>query len=117
MDTRQYKESRTFVPYVMLQRLLELQAWDRTQDCNNNDKDAVNAGIANAADFYKINGYAKELYNYPYKKDEDDGWYVTNKWMVDRFGMKQIIVDNNAKGYIETCYNVDYRTLNKRIHK
>jgi hypothetical protein len=119
MDTEAIiKESRTFVPIrYVAEALGATVAWDpNTKTVIITTKDAVNAGIANAADFYKINpDMPKELYNYPYKKDEDDGWYATNKWMVDRFGMKQINEwTNNAKGYIETCYNVDYRTLNKK---
>jgi ribosomal protein S17E len=119
MDTEAIiKESRTFVPIrYVAEGLGAAVAWDpNTMTVIITTKDAVNADIVNAADFYKINpDMPKELYTYPYKKRDFDDWYATNKWMVDRFGTKQIKEwTNNAKGYIETCYNVDYRTLNKK---
>ena len=119
MDTKAIiKDGRTFVPIrYVAEELGATVGWDpNTRTVIITTKDATNADIPNAADFYKINpDMPKELYNYPYKKDPVDGWYATNKWMVDRFGMKKINEwADEAKSYIETCYNVDYRTLNKK---
>ena len=119
MDTKAIiKEDRTFVPIrYVAEELGATVGWDpNTRTVIITTQDAANAGIPNAADFYKINpDMPKELYNYPYKKDELDGWYATNKWMVERYGMGYVKEwANEAKGYIETCYNVDYRTLNKK---
>ena len=119
MDTEAIiKEGRTFVPIrYVAEELGATVGWDpNTRTVIITTKDAANADIPNAADFYKINpDMPKELYNYPYKKRRVDEWYATNKWMVDRFGLNQVKEwYNTAKGYIETCYNVDYRTLNKK---
>ena len=119
MDTKAIiKEDRTFVPIrYVAEELGSTVGWDpNTRTVIITTQDAANAAIPNAADFYKINpDIPKELYNYPYKKAPLDEWYETNKWLVNRFGIKKVEEwANNAKGYIETCYNVDYRTLNKR---
>jgi len=119
MDTKAIiKDGRTCVPIrYVAEELGATVGWaPSTSTVIITTQDATNADIPNAADFYKINpDMPKELYNYPYKKDEVDGLYATNKWMVERFGMKKIKEwADEAKGYIETCYNVDYRTLNKK---
>ena len=118
MDTEAIlKDGRTFVPIrYVAEELGATVGWaPSTSTVIITTQDAVNADIPNAADFYKINpDMPKELYNYPYKKRDFDGWYATNKWMVDRLGLKQVREwADEAKGYIETCYNMDYRTLNK----
>jgi len=119
MDTEAIiKEDRTFVPIrYVAEALGATVGWDAsTKTVIITTGGAVNTEIPNAADFYKINpDMPKELYNYPYKKDRLDDWYATNNWVVDRFGMKQVTEwTNNAKGYMETCYNVDYRSFNKK---
>ncbi|OPZ92387.1 MAG: hypothetical protein BWY74_01604 [Firmicutes bacterium ADurb.Bin419] len=118
MDTEAIiKEGRTFVPIrYVAEALGATVGWNAsTKTVIITTGGAVNTDIPNAADFYKINpDMPKELYYYPYKKDKIDGWYATNKWMVDRYGMKLIKEwVNNAKGYMETCYSVDYRDFNK----
>ena len=118
MDTEAIiKDGRTFVPIrYVAEELGATVGWDPNTSTVIITQNASNADIPNAADFYKINpDIPKELYNYPYKKDPVDGLYATNKWMVDRFGMKKIKEwTEEAKSYMETCYNVDYRTLNKK---
>ena len=119
MDTKAIiKDGRTFVPIrYVAEELGATVGWDpNTRTVIITTQDATNAGIPNAADFYKINpDIPKELYNYPYKKRRVDEWYATNKWMVDKYGVRYIKEwADEAKGYIETCYNVDYRTLNKK---
>ena len=119
MDTEAIlKDGRTFVPIrYVAEELGATVGWaPSTSTVIITTQDAVNADMPNAADFYKINpDIPKELYNYPYKKDPYDGWYGTNKWMVERFRLKSIKeTSDEAKGYIETCYNVDYRAFNKK---
>ena len=119
MDTKAIiKDGRTFVPIrYVAEELGATVGWDpNTKTVIITTQDSVNVDIPNAADFYKINpDMPKELYNYPYKKDPYDGWYATNKWLVDTYGLKLVKEWNDtAKGYIETCYNVDYRNFNKK---
>ncbi|WP_010250285.1 copper amine oxidase N-terminal domain-containing protein [Acetivibrio cellulolyticus] len=119
MDTEAIiKESRTFVPIRYVAEGLGAKVgWNpNTKTVIITTEAAINADIPNAADYYKINpDMPKELYTYEYRKDSHSGWYATNKWMVDRYGVKTVTdFMNVGKGYIETCYNVDYRTFDKK---
>ncbi len=115
MDTKAIiKDDRTFVPIRYVAEGLGAKVgWnDGTKTViitTGNDKSYVQ-------DFYKVNpDMPEELYMYEYKLDPFEGKrYETNKWMVNTFGTNEITeLMGIAKGYIETCYNVDYRTLDK----
>ncbi len=115
MDTKAIiKEDRTFVPIRYVAEGLGAKVgWnDGTKTViitTGNDKSYVQ-------DFYKVNpDMPEELYTYEYKLDPFEGkYYETNKWMVNRFGVNAITDRMNiAKDYMEICYNVDYKTLDK----
>jgi hypothetical protein len=115
MDTKAIlKADRTFVPIRFV-----AEALGATVGWNNSTRTVIiiiNKNIvgAKAEDFYKINpDMPKELYTYPYRK-KYDGWYATNQFLVGKYGPKQIEGWMKiAKDYMENCYTVDYKTLNK----
>ena len=56
-----------------------------------------------------------ELYTYDYTKRSFDGFYQTNKWLVNKYGVSQVTEwMDTAKDYMETCYTVDYKTYNNQ---
>ncbi|RCX13021.1 S-layer family protein [Anaerobacterium chartisolvens] len=64
---------------------------------------------------YRINpDIPQELYEYEYRKSEITGFIGSNKWSVERYGLKKVTEFMNiGKRYMETFYNVDYRTYDK----
>jgi len=114
MDTKAIiSESRTFVPIRYIAEGLGAKVgWDDVT------KTVIITTVAQKSydkDFYRINPeMPEELYTYEYKKRSSDNWYATNNWLVNRYGLNKMINWMNlAKDYIETCYTVDYRTLNQ----
>jgi hypothetical protein len=72
--------------------------------------------VVNSGNFYKINpNIPQELYQYAYREDSPNGATLkTNKVMVEEWGIVNITEWMNiAKGYMESVYNVDYKTYNK----
>lgn len=116
MDTKAIiKDSRTFVPIRYVAEGLGAKVgW------NANTKTVIittggDVIKSYSKDYYRINPeMPEELYTYEYRKGKYEGFYETNKWMVDTHGISQVTEWMDiAKGYVETCYNVDYRTIKK----
>lgn len=119
MDTKAIiKDDRTYVPIRYVAESL-----GATVGWNANTKTVIittgkNTDKSYVEDFYKINpDMPEELYTYEYRKDQFDGFYATNKWLVDRYGVRQVTQWMNiAKDYMETCYNIDYRNFDKNAY-
>ena len=117
MDTKAIiKDDRTYVPIrYVAESLGATVGWNANTNSviittgTNTDKSYVE-------DFYKINpDMPQELYTYEYKKRDFDGFYETNKWLVDKYGISQVTKwMNTAKDYMETSYTVDYRSFEKQ---
>ncbi|MFZ5989803.1 MAG: copper amine oxidase N-terminal domain-containing protein [Bacillota bacterium] len=114
MDTKAViAQNRTFVPVRFVSEALGAEVlWNAstyTVIITTKDQSSLEQKV------YKVNpNIPKELYEYEYRKREWDGEYATNKWMVENYGESQVTEWMNiGKGYMESFYNVDYRSYDK----
>lgn len=113
MDTKAIvKYNRTFVPirYVAegLGSKVDWNGKTRTVIITTSKEKFVD-GV------YKVNpDIPKELYQYDYREKVFQDEPQSNKAIIEFSGIKKVTeLMNEAKGYMETFYNVDYKTYNK----
>ncbi|GKX31183.1 hypothetical protein SH1V18_36630 [Vallitalea longa] len=112
MDTQAIlKDSRTYVPVRFVSEAMGASVeWDNTNSI---------VSITLERDIVDLEGMTNEeiiqqLQEYPCIENYFTNRIENNEWMVDRYGedkVKEFV--ETGKNYMETFYNVDYRTYNK----
>ncbi|MCT4686678.1 copper amine oxidase N-terminal domain-containing protein [Vallitalea sp.] len=112
MDTQAIlKDSRTYVPVRFVSEAMGANVeWDNTN---------YTVIITLKRDTVDLEGMTNEeiiqqLQEYPYQENNFTKRIENHEWLVDRYSEDKVIeFVETGKNYMETFYNVDYRTYNK----